>query len=148
MKIRGLDIRGRAAEFIIIHNKKAHRFYKPKPKAVGKMGLSVPNPIKILGMDFPAPVIAERIQNATHSRQFSDANQLTILSGHQRIFSAELVFEFFQNLDYLFHCLVFLDFKDDCFYVSLFNSHWCIPLSFLYPYYTMGWGFCQPPIFT
>ena len=41
MKIRGLDIRGRAAEFVIMHNKKAHRFCKPKPKAVGKFNSNV-----------------------------------------------------------------------------------------------------------
>ena len=67
MEICAPGIRGRAAEFVIMHNKKAHRFCKPKPKAVGKMGLSAPNPVEIFGMNFPTAVITKCVQDTTHS---------------------------------------------------------------------------------
>ena len=41
MEIGAPHIRGRAAEFVIMHNKKAHRFCKPKPKAVGNYNLKL-----------------------------------------------------------------------------------------------------------
>ena len=41
MEICAPHTRGRAAEFVIMHNKKAHRFCKPKPKAVGKFNSNV-----------------------------------------------------------------------------------------------------------
>jgi len=41
MEICAPGTRERAAEFVIMHNKKAHRFCKSKPKAVGKFNSNV-----------------------------------------------------------------------------------------------------------